>query len=112
MRSVPMFVAALALSLLAAPALAFDVQNGGASGTGGANLAPDADAAAAAGVSLDTDLRTQLGLPGNDKTTAGTATKSGLQFGITGGATGSFNTTTMGYDERPWVAPRARPGSN
>src|SRR5262249_25961865 len=71
MRSVATLAAVLAFSVLAVPALAFDVQNGGASGTGGANLAPDADAAAAAGVSLDTDLRTQLGLPTDDKTTAG-----------------------------------------
>jgi hypothetical protein len=110
MRSVAMLAAVLAVSVLAVPALAFDVQNGGASGTGGANLAPDVGVATP-GVSIDTDLKAQLGLP-DDRTTAGTATKSGLQFGggvFTGGGSG-FNTTTMGYDERPWVAPRTRPG--
>jgi hypothetical protein len=110
MISVPKLVAALALTLLAAPAFAFDVQNGGASGNGSAHLAPDLGAEAA-GVSLDTDLRAQLGLP-NDRTTAGTATKSGLQFGVSGGGSMGSNATTMGYDERPWVAPRSRPGSN
>lgn len=113
MRSVPTFVAALALALLAAPALAFDVQNGGASGNGSAHLAPDLGADSA-GVSLDTDLRAQLGLP-DDKTKSsplGTLSKSGLQFGVSGGGSMGSNTTTMGYDERPWVAPRSRPGAN
>ena len=113
MRSVPTFVAALALAMLAAPALAFDVQNGGASGNGSAHLAPDLGADAA-GVSLDTDLRAQLGLP-DDKTKSsslGTLSKSGLQFGVSGGGSMGSNMTTMGYDERPWVAPRSRPGAN
>lgn len=100
----------LAAASLASPALAFDVQNGGgapASG-GSANLSPDA--AAQAGVSLDTDLRAQLGMP-EDKTKTSPLAKSGLQFG--GGVfTGpnSANTSSMGYDESPWVAPRKPPG--
>lgn len=108
MRSVPTLAAVLALSLLASPALAFDVQNGGGAPAGStANLAPDA--ASTSGVSIDTDLRAQLGLA-EDKALANS--KSGLQFGggVFTGSGAPINTTTMGYDERPWVAPRTRPG--
>jgi hypothetical protein len=98
----------LAFLLLAPPASAFDVQNGGGQAGGTANLAPDASEVP--GVSLDHDLRAQLGLA-DDKAAA--AAKSGLQFGggvYSGG--GMRNPTSMGYDERPWVAPRQRPGAN
>lgn len=110
MRSAATIAVLLAVAMLATPALAFDVQNGGgapASG-GSANLAPDA--ASSAGVSLDMDLRAQLGLP-EDKTKGLPETKSGLQFGggVFSGA-GNVNTTTMGYDESPWVAPRKPAG--
>jgi hypothetical protein len=108
MRSAPTFAAVLlAISMLVPPALAFDVQNGGrapASG-GSANLAPEASSVP--GVSLDTDLRAQLGLSESKAATS----KSGLQFGggvFTG--SGAMNSTSMSYDERPWVAPRMRPG--
>jgi hypothetical protein len=87
-------------------AMAFDVQNGGGQAGGSANLAPDASSVP--GVSLDDDLRAQLGLA-NDKAVA--ASKSGLQFG--GGVfsgSGTTNPTSMGYDESPWIAPRSRPG--
>jgi hypothetical protein len=108
MRSAPIPAAALlAFFVLAAPAMAFDVQNGGGQAGGTANLAPEASSVP--GVSLDQDLRTQLGIA-DDRATA--ASKSGLQFGFSGGGAGPKNPTTMGYDESPWIAPRARPGSN
>jgi hypothetical protein len=99
----------LAFLMLAPPALAFDVQNGGGQPGGSANLAPDASAVP--GVSLDHDLRAQLGLA-DDKAAA--AAKSGLQFGggVFSGGAGARNPTSMGYDESPWVAPRQRPGAN
>lgn len=88
--------------------LAFDVQNGGGSqAAGSANLAPDPSSVP--GVSLDDDLRAQLGLA-NDKANVA-ASKSGLQFGggvFSGSA--ATNPSSMSYDERPWVAPRTRPG--
>ena len=92
----------------AAVLLAFDVQNGGGQAGGTANLAPDASEVP--GVSLDHDLRAQLGLA-DDKAAA--AAKSGLQFGggVSSGG-GMRNPTSMGYDESPWVAPRQRPGAN
>lgn len=107
MRSASTFAVLLAFAMLATPALAFDVQNGGGTSGSSANLAPDA---AAPGVSLDMDLRQQLGL-GEDKT-AGMGSKSGLQFGggVFSGSGSAVNTTTMGYDERPWVAPRRPAG--
>ena len=108
MRSASTIAAVLlAVAAVAPPALAFDVQNGGGASAGGAaNLAPDV---AAPGVSLDTDLRAQLGLP-EDKTKS-METKSGLQFGgsVFSGS-GAVNTSTMGYDESPWVAPRRPAG--
>ncbi|MEO8421366.1 MAG: hypothetical protein ABI457_09250 [Hyphomicrobium sp.] len=108
MRSAPITTAALlAFFALAAPAMAFDVQNGGGQAGGSANLAPEASSVP--GVSLDQDLRAQLGIA-DDRATA--ESKSGLQFGFSGGGAGPKNPTTMGYDESPWVTPRARPGSN
>ena len=101
--------AVLALLMLAMPALAFDVQNGDGQARGSANLAPEASAVP--GVSIDQDLRAQLGLADERKDAA--AGKSGLQFGggvFSGGAI--TNPTSMGYDESPWVAPRQKPGSN
>jgi hypothetical protein len=109
MRSAPTLVAVLlAFSTLAPAALAFDVQNGGgapASG-GSANLAPEASSVP--GVSIDTDLRAQLGL---SEQKAAADSKSGLQFssGVFGGR-GVANPTSLGYDESPWVAPRTRAG--
>lgn len=109
MRTAMTIGSLLAVAMLAAPALAFDVQTGGGASTGGAaNLAPDA--ASSAGVSLDMDLRAQLGLP-EDKTKSMPASKSGLSFG--GGVfsgSGRIDTSSMGYDESPWVAPRRPPG--
>lgn len=109
MRSASTFATVLlAITTLAGPALAFDVQNSSGSSAGGsANLAPDASAP---GVSLDMDLRAQLGLP-EEKTKSSLEPKSGLQFG--GGVfsgSGRINTSTMGYDESPWVAPRKPAG--
>jgi hypothetical protein len=101
--------ALLAFLMLATPALAFDVQNGGGQAGGSANLAPEATAVP--GVSIDQDLRAQLGLADGRKDAE--AAKSGLQFGggvFSGGAV--TNPTSMGYDESPWVAPRQRPGAN
>ena len=109
MRSAPTFAALLlAASLLAPSAMAFDVQHGGgapASG-GSANLAPDGSSVP--GVSIDTDLRSQLGI--SDQKAAADS-KSGLTFssGVFGAA-GMRNPTSLGYDESPWVAPRSRPG--
>jgi hypothetical protein len=105
-----LLIAALVACVAVGPnvALAFDVQNGGGQAGGSANLAPEASSVP--GVSLDDDLRAQLGLA-NDKADA--AAKSGLQFGggvFSGGAV--TNPSSMSYDERPWVAPRAKPGSN
>ena len=78
MRFAPTPTAALlAFFMLAPPAMAFDVQNGGGQAGGSANLAPEASAVP--GVSLDQDLRAQLGLADDRKATA--AAKSGLQFG-------------------------------
>ncbi|MBZ0210554.1 MAG: hypothetical protein K8F92_12980 [Hyphomicrobium sp.] len=108
MRSVPTLAAVLAFFMLVPPALAFDVQNGGGGQAGGsASLAPDASSVP--GVSLDTDLRAQLGLA-EDKAAA--TSKSGLQFGggVFTGSGSAVNSTSMSYDERPWVAPRTRPG--
>jgi hypothetical protein len=109
MRQTPILVAALlAFLMLTPPALAFDVQKGGGESGSSANLAPGASSVP--GVSLDDDLRAQLGLS-NDK--AAVDAKSGLQFG--GGVfsgSSSVNSSSMGYDDRPWIAPRARPGSN
>lgn len=95
----------IAIAALATPALAFDVQNGGgapASG-GSANLAPDASS----GVSLDMDLKAQLGL---SDTPSKTSLGSGMKFGSGGIFSGAANTSSMGYDERPWVAPRRPAG--
>lgn len=107
MRSVQTLAAVLASLIFATPALAFDVQNGGGQTGSSANLTPEASSVP--GVSLDTDLRAQLGLA-EDKAAA--TSKSGLQFGggVFTGSGGPVNTTTMSYDERPWVAPRTRPG--
>ncbi len=69
--------ALLAFVMLATPALAFDVQNGGGQAGGSANLAPEASSVP--GVSIDQDLRAQLGLADDRKDAA--AAKSGLQFG-------------------------------
>jgi len=108
MRSAPISAAALLVFFaLAAPAMAFDVQNSGGQAGGSANLAPEASSVP--GVSLDQDLRAQLGIA-DDRAAA--ASKSGLQFGFSGGGMASKNPTTMGYDESPWVAPRTRPGAN
>lgn len=110
MRSAPTFAAVLlAIAAIAPSALAFDVQNGGGvpASDGSANLAPGMSEP---GVSLDMDLKAQLGLS-DEKTKSSMPTKSGLQFG--GGVfSGSraINTTTMGYDESPWVAPRRPAG--
>jgi hypothetical protein len=108
MRSAATIAALLALAVLGSPALAFDVQNGGGAPAGGsANLASDV---AAPGVSLDMDLKAQLGLS-DEKTKSSLDGKSGLQFG--GGVfsgSSSVNTSTMSYDERPWVAPRVPAG--
>jgi hypothetical protein len=110
-----LLVATLAACVATQSAFAFDVQNGGgapASG-GAANLA--SDGSSVPGVSLDTDLRAQLGLADDAK--AADAKKTGpfggLQFsgGVSSGG-GTANQSTMGYDESPWVAPRQRPGSN
>ncbi len=101
--------ALLAFVMLATPALAFDVQNGGGQAGGSANLAPEASAVP--GVSIDQDLRAQLGLADDRKDAE--ATKSGLQFGggvFSGGA--MANPTSMGYNDSPWVAPRQKPGAN
>jgi hypothetical protein len=95
----------LAASLLASPAMAFDVQHGGgapASG-GSANLTPDGSSVP--GVSVDNDLRAQLGL---SEQKAAAESKSGLQFSTSGG--GVSNPTALGYDESPWIAPRSRAG--
>lgn len=102
--------AALAATLLASPALAFDVQQSGGHGNGSANLAPDADAGSVpAGVSIDTDLRSQLGLA-ESKAAQGTA-RTGLQFsGDMYTNAGRVNPSSMGFDERPWVVPRSRAG--
>jgi len=100
--------AVLALVMLASPALAFDVQNGGGDpALGSANLASEASVP---GVSLDMDLRAQLGLP-EEKTKNSLSTKSGLQFGagVFSGAAAA-NPTALGYDESPWIAPRRPPG--
>ena len=68
MRTAPISTAALlAFLVLAAPAMAFDVQNGGGQGGGTASLAPEASSVP--GVSLDQDLRAQLGLA-DDRATA------------------------------------------
>lgn len=108
MRSAMIFGSLLAVALMAAPALAFDVQSGGGTPGAAANLAPDA--ASSAGVSLDTDLRAQLGLP-DDKTKSMPATKSGLSFGSSVfSGSGRIDTSSMGYDESPWVAPRRPAG--
>lgn len=110
MRLAPTFAAALlAVTTLASSALAFDVQNGGSfSGGGGANLAPDV---ATPGVSIDTDLRAQLGLA-EEKTKSSPLTSSGgMSFsGSVFSGNRNLNTTTMGYDESPWVAPRRPAG--
>jgi hypothetical protein len=110
MRFAPTPTAALlAFFVLATPALAFDVQNGGGQAGGSANLAPEASAVP--GVSIDQDLRSQLGLADDRKDAAA---KTGLQFGggVFSGGASSMNPTSMGYDESPWVAPRQKPGAN
>jgi hypothetical protein len=110
----PIFIAALVACGVAASsaAVAFDVQNGGGQAAGSVNLAPDPSSVP--GVSLDDDLRAQLGLA-NDKASAeAKATAgSGLQFsgGIFSGQS-TVNSSSMGYVDSPWVAPRAKPGSN
>ena len=95
-------------AIIAAPRSARPgVAGGGAPASGSANLAPDASAP---GVSLDMDLRAQLGLP-EEKTKSSLTPKSGLSFGggvFSGSA--NVNTSTMGYDESPWVAPRRPAG--
>ena len=105
-----LLVAALMACAATAPnaAMAFDVQNGGGQPGSSANLAPGATAVP--GVSLDDDLRAQLGLADNK---AVAASKSGLQFGggVFSGST-STNPTSMSYDDRPWIAPRTRPGQD
>jgi hypothetical protein len=109
MRSAPTLAALmLAASLLVSPAVAFDVQHGGgAPASGGtANLAPDATSVP--GVSIDSDLRAQLGL---SEQKAAAESKSGLQFSAGAfGAAGMRNPTSLGYDESPWIAPRTRAG--
>jgi hypothetical protein len=109
MPSAPTLAAVmLAASLLASPAMAFDVQHGsGAPASGGsANLAPDGTSVP--GVSVDNDLRAQLGL---SEQKAAVESKSGLQFSTGAyGAAGMRNPTALGYDESPWVAPRTRAG--
>lgn len=109
MRFASTFAAALlAVTTLASPVLAFDVQNGGGAPAGSsANLAPDASAA---GVSLDMDLKAQLGIS-DENTKSSLLPKSGLSFG--GGVfngSSSANQTTLGYDDSPWVAPRRPAG--
>jgi len=96
-----------AIAAMATPALAFDVQNGGgapASG-GSANLAPDASS----GVSLDMDLKAQLGLS-DSASKSSLSPGSGMKFGSGGIFSGAANTSSMGFDERPWVAPRRPAG--
>ena len=101
--------ALLAFLILAVPALAFDVQNGGGQAGGTANLAPEASAVP--GVSIDQDLRAQLGLADDRKDAL--ATKSSLQFGASVfSGRGITNPSSLGYDESPWVAPRQKPGAN
>lgn len=108
MRTASTYAAVLlAITTLASPVLAFDVQNGGGAPAGGsANLAPDVSAP---GVSLDMDLRAQLGLP-EEKTKSSLTPKSGLSFGGGVFSGGAVNTSTMGYDESPWVAARRPAG--
>ncbi len=108
MRLAPTLTALLLAVSLASPAAAFDVQHGGgAPASGGtANLTPDGTSVP--GVSIDTDLRAQLGL---SEKKAAADSKSGLQFssGVFGGGI-PRNATSLGYDESPWVAPRTRAG--
>ena len=78
MRSAPISTAALlAFFVLAAPAMAFDVQNGGGQGGGTANLAPEASSVP--GVSLDQDLRAQLGLA-DDRATAASQVRAAVRL--------------------------------
>lgn len=110
MRSGLTFAAVLlAVSALASPVLAFDVQNGGGAPVSGgsSNLAADPSAA---GVSLDMDLRDQLGLSEDKTKSSPLLGKSGLQFSGSVFSGGKVNTSTMGYDESPWVAPRRPAG--
>ncbi|MBI1650790.1 hypothetical protein [Hyphomicrobium sulfonivorans] len=101
--------AIVAVALLASPALAFDVQqSGGHEGSGSANFAPDVGGGSS-GVSIDTDLRSQLGLA-ESKAAEGTA-RTGLQFsGDMYRGASRLNPSSMGFDERPWVVPRSRAG--
>ena len=109
MRSAPISTAALlAFFVLAAPAMAFDVQNGGGQAGGTANLAPEASSVP--GVSLDQDLRAQLGIA--DDRADGGEPSPGCSSASPAAAPAPKNQTTMGYDESPWVAPRAAPGAN
>lgn len=109
MRPAPSLAAALIafMMLQVAPgaALAFDVQPGGGSVSEGSTGYVD----------LDEDLRAQLGQTkdtGASGVGAGAVSKgTGLQFGggvFSGSA--STNPTSSSYDERPWIAPRTRPG--
>jgi len=108
MRFVSNLTAVLACLTLAPAAMAFDVQTSGAgpSSGGSVNLAPET---VAPGVSIDHDLRAQLGIAEQSAATS----KSGLQFGTAvygRGPAASSNPTALGYDDQPWVAPRTRPG--
>ena len=104
MRFAPTSTAALlAFFVLAPPALAFDVQNGGGQaggyGQSGARSLRRSPASAS----------TRICAPSSASPTisAAAAAKSGLQFGARRVARRrAKNPTSMGYDESPWVAPR------
>ncbi len=108
MRLVSNLTAVLACLAFAQAAMAFDVQThgGGPSSGGSVNLSPEV---ATQGVSIDHDLRAQLGIAEKSALDS----KSGLQFGTAvygRGPSASTNPTALGYDDQPWVAPRTRPG--
>lgn len=104
-------VAACAVCVAAEPVFAFDVQNGGGQAAGSMNLQSDPASTPVPGVSLDQDLRAQLGLADDAKAKAADTNKSGFQFS-TGpfGASANVNQSSLGYYDSPWVAPRQRPG--
>lgn len=108
MRFAPITAAALLAALLpAAEVQAFDVQNGGGQAGGTPNLLADPSAAPA--VSLDDDLRAQLGIANTAKDKE-EAAKSTFQFSgdVFGGK--QLNQSALGYNEAPWVLPRTKPG--